>query len=156
MLLVDAIDEYEMDCKVRKLSKRSIRNYRVLLMILARYEQERFNVIDLEKVKPIHIKQFILWMEEKGRKPRYVNDLLKVFRTFFYYCIGEQYVTSSPLERIHNVKQPKVLIRTFSEDEIKRMLNYYRGDDYLSIRNRTMLALFFDTGMRLAEVLTLT
>lgn len=29
------------------------------------------------------------------------------------------------------------------------MLNYYHGRDYLSTRNRTMIALFFDTGMRL-------
>ena len=35
------------------------------------------------------------------------------------------------------------------------MLNYFSGRKYTDIRNKTMLALFFDTGMRLNEVLTL-
>ncbi len=35
------------------------------------------------------------------------------------------------------------------------MPNHFHGRDFLNIRNRAMLALFFDTGMRLQEVLTL-
>ena len=35
------------------------------------------------------------------------------------------------------------------------MLHYYQGRNFLNIRNRTMIALFFDTGMRLTEVMTL-
>lgn len=53
------------------------------------------------------------------------------------------------------MKQPKVKIITFSEDEIRKLLNHFSGREFLSIRNRTMLALFFDTGMRLTEVITL-
>jgi len=85
----------------------------------------------------------------------YINDLLKVFKTFFRYCTEEEYIKSNPAKRVHNVRQPKVMIRTFSEDEILKMLNHYQGNDFISVRNKAMLALFFDTGLRLTEVLEL-
>ena len=94
-------------------------------------------------------------MDSKNRKPQYINDLLKVFKTFFAYTVREGHIHINPTAGIKNVKQPKVKIITFSELEIRRMLNYYHGRDYLSTRNRTMIALFFDTGMRLNEVMTL-
>ena len=53
------------------------------------------------------------------------------------------------------MKQPKTKIITFSENEIRKILNFYSGRTYLEIRNRTMIALFFDTGMRLSEVISL-
>jgi len=94
-------------------------------------------------------------MDAKNRKPQYINDLLKVIKTFFRYAQKEEYIQVNPAESIKNVKQPKVKIITFSELEIRRMLGHYHGRDYLSVRNRTLLALFFDTGMRLNEVITL-
>ena len=53
------------------------------------------------------------------------------------------------------MKQPKTKILTFSEDEIRRLLNHFNGRDFMSIRNRTILAMFFDTGIRLTELMTL-
>ena len=64
-------------------------------------------------------------------------------------------MAESPAAKVKNMKQPKTKIITFSENEIRKILNFYSGRTYLEIRNRTMLALFFDTGMRLTEVITL-
>jgi len=41
------------------------------------------------------LKQFLVSMDDKGRKPRYINDLLKVFKTFFNYMKKEGYITIS-------------------------------------------------------------
>lgn len=109
----------------------------------------------LEDVRSIHIKRFLVEKAEAGRKPQYINDLLKAFKVFFKYCVQEEHIKADPCAKVHNVKQPKVKIRTFNEDEIRGMLNYFSGRKYTDIRNKTMLALFFDTGMRLNEVLTL-
>ena len=53
------------------------------------------------------------------------------------------------------MRQPKVLIRTFNEEEVLKMLNFHNGHDFISMRNKAMLALFFDTGMRLTAVMTM-
>lgn len=151
----DGIAEFGFECKARKLSDKSISNYRKQLLYLLRYLEAEFQVNQVEEVRSFHIKQFLVDMAGKGRKARYINDLLKVFNTFFNYMKKEGYIKECPTANIHNMKQPKVKIITFSEEEIRKMLNHYQGRNFLNIRNRTMIALFFDTGMRLTEAMTL-
>ncbi len=155
MFMKDAIAVYGFDCRIRKLSPKTIDCYTKQLRYFQEYLEQNHAVTHLEEVKKDHIKSFLAMMDSKNRKPQYINDLLKVFKTFFAYAVREGHIHINPTAGIKNVKQPKVKIITFSELEIRRMLNYYHGRDYLSTRNRTMIALFFDTGMRLNEVMTL-
>ena len=155
MLLKDALKEYHFDCKARKLSAKTIEGYVRMMGYLLGFLQEEHGVAEVEEVRPSHIKQYLLLMEEKGRKPQYINDLLKVYKCFFKYCVQEEYIRTAPTARIHNVKQPKVLIRTFNESEIRKMLNTCQGRDFVSMRNKALMAILFDTGMRLTEVVML-
>lgn len=151
----EAILDYGFDCKARKLSEKTISNYQKQLRYLQLYLMDEYKISDVKDVRSHHIKQFMVMMDANGRKPRYINDLLKVFKTFFNYMKKEGHIKERPTANVHNMKQPKVKIITFSEEEIRKLLQYYQGRDFLNIRNRTMIALFFDTGMRLTEVITL-
>ena len=153
MLMDEAIREYGFDCKVRKLSQKTIDNYLKQLKYLQRFLLREFQIQNVEDVRKNHIKRFLAEMDDRGRKPRYINDLLKVFKTFFSYLLNERYISESPTDSVKNMKMPKVKILTFNSKEIRALLEYYNGKDFLSVRNRTMLALFFDTGMRLSEVI---
>ena len=154
MFMKDAMVEFDLECKVRRLAKSTINNYGKHLSYLLHYLEEQ-EITRLEDISRVHIKQFLLIKEEQGCKPQYINDLLKVFKTFFRYCVDEEYLKVNPAAKVKNVRQPKVLIRTFNEDEVLKMLNHHNGHDFISLRNKAMLALFFDTGMRLTEVLTM-
>lgn len=155
MQFSEAIMEYSFDCKIRKLSAKTIENYQKQLRYLQRYLEQEYNVKEVEEVRAYQIKEFLAMMDDKQRKPRYINDLLKVFRTFFNYLKKEGHIRERPTANVKNMKQPKVKILTFTPNEIRNMLNYYSGRDFLSIRNRTILAMMFDTGMRINEVITL-
>jgi len=155
MQFSEAIMEYSFDCKIRKLSAKTIENYQKQLRYLQRYLEQEYNVKEVEEVRAYQIKEFLAMMDDKQRKPRYINDLLKVFRTFFNYLKKEGHIRERPTANVKNMKQPKVKILTFTPNEIRNMLNYFSGRDFLSIRNRTILAMMFDTGMRINEVITL-
>ncbi len=127
----------------------------VLLRLLER-ELLTQGITALDSIRSTHLTAFLLKKEEEGRKPQYLNDLLKAFKVFFKFVWQEGYLNSSPAKNIRNAKQPKVLIRTFSEAEIRALLRYFNDSDFLGCRNKTMLTVFFDTGMRLNEVITLT
>lgn len=155
MQFSEAIMEYSFDCKIRKLSAKTIENYQKQLRYLQRYLEQEYGVKEVEEVRAYQIKEFLAMMDDKQRKPRYINDLLKVFRTFFNYLKKEGHIRERPTANVKNMKQPKVKILTFTPNEIRNMLNYFSGRDFLSIRNRTILAMMFDTGMRINEVITL-
>ena len=112
-----------------------------------------FSFLNIEDVKPAHIKSFMAKMDDAGRKPQYINDLLKVFKTFFTYLEAEGYIKTSPAKRIRNMKLPKLKLRTFTEKNIMNMIDFYSGQSFVDIRNRAMIALMFDTGVRLSELM---
>lgn len=156
MLLEDVKKEYVFHCEYRKLSAKTIDNYGKQIGYLLRFLQQEKGIVQIENVLSKHIKEFLLNMSKTGHTANYVNDLLKAFKVFFRYAHGEGYTDKLLTADIHNVKKPKVIIRAFTERELKRMCSYYDGYDFLSIRNKTMLMLLSDTGIRMSELIELT
>ena len=154
-MLDKAAKEFEYDCKIRHLSPKTIDNYGKQLRYLQRFLEKEFSISSIEDVKPSHIKRFLAMMDDAGRKPQYINDLLKVYKTFFNYLESEGHIESSPAKRIRNMKLPKLNLRTFTEKNIMDMINYYNGRSFIEIRNRAMIAMMFDTGVRLSELMEL-
>ena len=155
MLLTDAAKEFEFNCQCRKLSDKTIRNYGRLIGYLLDYLKEQHKVLCLEDVRPMYIKAYLMMLQERGAKPQYINDQLKAFKVLFRYLYEEGYTDSILTERIKNVKQPKTIIKTFTEQEVKKMTEYYSGHTFMEVRNRLMLMTFFDTGIRVSELIDL-
>ena len=147
------VQEFLFDCQARNLAPRTIHNYQKQLNYFLRYLKEAQGVEALEDLHPVHIKQFIVMLQGKKNKPSYINDLLKAVKCLCSYAFDEGYTTEHLTKKVKNVKEPKVLIHTFSDDEIVRMIQFYDGNDYLSIRNRLMLMMLFDTGLRTSEII---
>ena len=152
MLLKELAKEFEFDCRVRELSERTVKNYQKQVSYFIDYLEEKHGVTELSAVSPAHIKGFISGYQLNGNKPSYINDLLKALKCLFAYAHREQYTPQLLTQRIKNVKEPKVLIHTFSEREIADFISYFRDMDYLSIRNRVIMMIFFDTGIRVSEL----
>ena len=155
MLLEEVKIEFLLDCQVRNLAPRTVQNYKKQLSYFLRYLEKAQGVKDLEELKSAHVKQFIAMLQGKKNKPSYVNDLLKAVKVLCRYAYEEGYIEELPTKRVKNVKEPKVLIYTFSDDEIVRMIQFYDGQDYLDVRNRLMLMMLFDTGLRISEIVNM-
>ena len=156
MLISTIRDEFVFHCQCRKLSERTIRNYTKQINYLLRFLEQQHNISTIQQVHPRHIKEFLLNMTKAGRTTNYVNDLLKAFKVFFRYAFDEGYTSELLTAKIRNAKGAKPIIRTFTEQELKSMSAYYQGHDYLSIRNKVIMMLLIDTGIRLSELTGLT
>ena len=55
MTFRDASKEFELDCKVRHLSPKTIGNYTKQLQYLENYLSSEFSVLNIEDVKPAHM-----------------------------------------------------------------------------------------------------
>ena len=136
MLLSAVRDEFAFHCECRKLSAKTVKNYTKQIDYLLRFLETEKSVTHIEDVEPKQIKEFLLCMTKAGRTANYVNDLLKAYKVFFRYAFEEDYTKELLTKKIQNVKKPKVIIRTFTEQELKKMSGYYQGYDYLTIRNK--------------------
>lgn len=75
---------------------------------------------------------------------------------FFRYAFEEGYSDQLLTQKIRSVKGEKTIIRTFTEQELKQMIAYYQGHDYLTIRNKVIMLMLIDTGICLSELTGLT
>lgn len=154
MCLKDLRDEFLYDCECRHLAKGSLRNYRAATRFLVDFLESK-HITELEEVKPHHIRDLMKEKQDMGSTPRYINDLLKVWRTWFNYLVTEGYLDErdNPAKKVKPLRQPKTIIDTFTVDEMRRMIRFYDGIDFLSVRNKTIIMLLFDTGMRCNEMI---
>lgn len=155
MLLKSLVTEFGFDCQVRELSPRTIRNYEKQLSYFLNFLEQKHGITALEDVTPAHIKEFINAFQLKGCKPSYVNDLLKAVKCLFSYAFNENYTPHLLTKNIKNLKEPIVLIHAFSSAEIADMINYHGGSDFLSLRNKVITMVLFDTGIRVAELINM-
>lgn len=156
MLLEESLKEFLFECEVRKYTPKTVRGYRNGLNFLVNYLKQQHQLINLEDIQTKHLKAFFMWQSRRGRKETYLNGLLKTFRAFFKYQMGAENITTNPVLKVSWMKEPKTIIKTFRDSEVKGMLQAYSGSDYYSVRNRAIMAMLFDTGIRCYELCTLS
>lgn len=152
MLLQDVLKEFLFDCRMRKLSERTLKGYKNNNLSLFRYLENEYGIVKLDEVHYKLIQAYIKFLMDKELKETYINGLIKCFRAFFKYCYDEDYISVNPMDKIKFQKQPITLITTFTDKEVVDMVNHYNGKRFLDIRNRLIMTLLFDTGIRNAEL----
>lgn len=78
MLLRDLSEEFIFNCQCRKLSEKTIHNYQLQVGYLLDYLSVEHGITELEKVKPPLIKQYMMSMQKRGRKPQYIGEVQTV------------------------------------------------------------------------------
>ena len=149
------LKEFILDCEMRKLSAKTIKGYRNNNAYLLNFIEREYGIIQIEEITHLHIKAFLMFLQKNGRKATYTNGLIKTFRSFFKYLKQEEYIQANPMEKVRWGKQNKPIIKTFTHKEVALMIKAYNGCDFLKVRNRAILAMLFDTGIRCSELCNL-
>lgn len=106
-------------------------------------------------LKVNNIRGFVAAMLKEGMAPRSVNLHLSGLGSFCRYLLKEGVIESNPTSRVYRPKEKKRLPQFYSKEALDIYLNSVVGDDYASIRNRTMVWMLYATGMRRSEVANL-
>ena len=132
MLLKNIIKEYIYDIQCRNYTKRTIKGYTNNLLKWCKYCQEELNLNELEEINHLHIKKYLTLLKNKGLSESYINTILKNIRSFYKYCYKEEYCINVSL-KVNWLKEPKTVIQTFTDNEVKKMVNYYDNKTYFIV-----------------------
>ncbi len=88
-------------------------------------------------------------------KKKTQNYYLIALRSFLKY-LARQNITSLPSDRIELAKVSDRQIDFITSEELRRLLDAPNGSDMKSLRDKAILELFFSTGLRVAELCSLT
>ena len=99
------------------------------------------------------------WMEsmmDKGNSATSINRRLSALRSFYRFALSVGLVDKDPSHSVKGPKKSKTLPMFLKEKEMDRLLDEVEwGDDFRNLRARTILLLFYSTGMRLSELISL-
>ena len=110
----------ELDKPIRQISTSDLRTY------LANYQKERQS----SKVT--------------------IDNMRRIFSSFFSWLEDEDYILKSPVRRIHKIKTDKVIKETLSDESLELL-----RDTCDNIRDLAMIDLLASTGMRVGELVRL-
>ncbi|MBF2350148.1 tyrosine-type recombinase/integrase [Listeria marthii] len=114
--------------------------------------------IDLTDVTRRQIREYITYMLDRDLSPVYLNSILKSIRSIFRYMVDEGYLKEefNPAPKVKALREKRTLITTFTDEEIQALISVYkRSNAFLPTRNKLIIMLFADTGIRISELIKL-
>ena len=137
-------------------SQRTVESYSEDLHAFEKYFKNLSGSVSWETVDADVIRNWMESMIDKGNKASSVSRRLSTLRTFYKYALLKHYVDADPAHRIQVPKKEKPLPQFLKEDEMNELLDRQKwGEDFDSVRARTIIMTFYETGVRLSELLGL-
>lgn len=154
MLNIDEFLQY-LSCELNR-SQRTVESYRDDLMHFEKFAKSLSDSFSWETVDSDMVRDWMESMIDKGNAATSVNRRLSALRTFYRFALIRHYVESDPVHSIQGPKKEKPLPQFVKEGEMNELLDRKAwGDDYNNVRARTLIITFYETGMRLSELVGL-
>ncbi len=103
-----------------------------------------------------HIRDWMVHLLETGHSARTTNRKISSLQRYFGYLLKEGFISANPVKRVLTPKMDKKLPVFVSEDHMDVLLDRVEfGESYSGFRNRVMIETFYNTGMRLSELVNL-
>ena len=151
---LDSFIEYLV--KERNYSNNTIIAYKNDLKEFQNFCLIEFNYENLKKSNYSFIRSWIVSLVESGLSNKSINRKISVLRSYFNFLLKIGEIDKSPLKNHKPLKEEKKIQVPFSEKEINSLLD---GDffkkDYEGTMIKTLIQLFYSTGLRLSEVTNL-
>jgi integrase/recombinase XerC len=100
------------------------------------------------------VRAFAAGEHAAGIAPRSIQRRLSAARTFYEFLMREGHARNNPALEVRAPKTKKRLPATLDADQMGRLLDF-RVDDSLSARDKAMMELFYSSGLRLSELVSL-
>lgn len=118
--------------------------------------QKNFDCTDLKTVNYTLVRSWIVNLFENKINNRSINRKISSLKAFYKFLLKTKQIEENPLAMHKSLKVSKKLQIPFSENEIKKVIDGFESnEDFENIRDKTIVELFYATGMRKSELIQL-
>ncbi|BAG08793.1 site-specific tyrosine recombinase/integron integrase [Finegoldia magna] len=90
------------------------------------------------------------YQKEKNSSKVTIDNIRRIFSSFFSWLEDEDYIIKSPVRRIHRVKSATTIKETYSDENLETM-----RDSCSELRDLALIDILASTGMRIGELVHL-
>lgn len=112
--------------------------------------------VALNKLSHIYIRSWLASLKDQGLSGKSLNRKISTLKSFFKYQLKVGLLKQSPMTKVISPKNEKRLPQFVGDKEIITLFRHVEfPDDWQGKTDHLMLMLFYQTGMRLSEVIGL-
>ena len=142
--------------KEKNYSPLTLRAYLNDIVSFERFIKEQDDDAVLEEVSYGQVRSWIVELVENGIANKSVNRKISSLKSFYKFLLKSKQIESNPLQKHKSLKTEKKVQVPFSEKELQDVISDIDyPDDFEGIRNRLIIELFYTTGIRRAELISL-
>lgn len=140
----------------RNYSKQTVVCYGTDIAAFEEYFKSVDETLDFTNVDGDLVRSWVLKLMENGYESASVNRKLSSLRAFYRYLLRKGEVTADPTLKVIGPKRKKPLPVFVKEADMNRLLDSTDlGSGFKGVRDRMILEMFYETGMRVSELIGL-
>ena len=140
----------------RNYSKQTVACYGTDIAAFEEYFKSVDETLDFTNVDGDLVRSWVLKLMENGYESASVNRKLSSLRAFYRYLLRKGEVTADPTLKVIGPKRKKPLPVFVKEADMDRLLDSTDlGSGFKGVRDRMILEMFYETGMRVSELIGL-
>ena len=119
----------------------------------------------LEVLKPLHIRSFVMESLKGGLSPRTVNMRISALSSYCTYLVKHDLLDDNPVHKVYRPKESRRLPEFYKKEDLSGYINKTENteckentgieNNYSAMRDRMIVTLLYATGMRRAEAVNL-
>lgn len=140
----------------RNYSEKTILSYGIDLNEFEAYFKSVDEELEFTSVDADVVRGWVLSLMDEGRAETTVNRKLSSLRSFYHYLLRQKLVAVDPVVKVVGPKKKKplpVFVRDEAMDQLLEGSEF--PQTFEGVRDKTMLEVFYSTGMRRAELIAL-
>ena len=127
-------------------SNRTIKYYKDIILKFIKDVDKPIREITTDDIR-LYLSKY---KEESNCSSVTMDNIRRIFSSFFSWLEDEDYILKSPVRRIHRVKTAIVVKETLTDENIENL-----RDECSHVRELAIIELFISTGMRVGELVNL-
>lgn len=114
--------------------------------------------VSLADVEPKWVRKWVMSLKAEGLNATSINRKISTVRGFYKWMLKKDMILRSPAQGLKNLRKPRHLPEFVTEDKMAGILDDDSSfaDAKCGERDRLILELFYDTGIRESELIDLT
>jgi len=140
----------------KRFSPLTVLNYESDLNQFFIFLDDELSSYSLPDITYLHIRGFIASLMDQQIAPSSVNRKLSALKSFFRYLVVKDIISTNPAQRVPGPKKVKRLPVFADENQMSDIFSKITfGNDFEGIRNKLIIDIFYQTGIRRAELIGL-
>jgi integrase/recombinase XerC len=140
----------------KRYSQHTVRSYHDDLLQFSRFLLEEFGPIALKEVNSTFIRSWLASLKDNKLSSKSINRKISVLKSFFKYQLRTGVLQDMPVANIVLPKNKKRLPVFIEQKDIGYLFSKIEfADDWKGRTDRLLLLIFYNTGMRLSELVNL-